>query len=176
VNYDLKWRPRSSTRRCGPHPTRSCRRSGCTTCGTELAPAAGADMKAIQAMLRPRELLDHRRHVHRGAAGVAVGAGRGMSSVVPRLRSIAGPSDTGAPTWPRHPDPRESIAWPKRPGQRVGRLGLEPQNPRSKVSDERESCRPVVSRAVACWCVPGGQDAASCPVVFYHGGGDAVRN
>lgn len=59
-----------------------------------------------------RELLDHRRHVHHGAGGVAVGAGRGMSSVMPRLRSIAGRRMTGAPAWPRHPDSRESIAWP----------------------------------------------------------------
>jgi integrase len=79
-----------------------------------LAHAAGADMKAIQAMLRHASYTITADTYTTVLQETQAALAEGMASVVPRLRPVADSSDTGAPTTPPHPvpDPRESAAWP----------------------------------------------------------------
>jgi hypothetical protein len=79
-----------------------------------LAHAAGADMKAIQTMLRHANYsitADTYTTVLQESQGALA---EGMAGMVPRLRPVADSSDTRAPTTPPHPHPdlRDSAVWP----------------------------------------------------------------
>jgi integrase len=79
-----------------------------------LAHAAGADIKAIQAMLRHANLAITADTYTTVLQETQSALAEGMGSVVPRLRPVSDPSDTLGPTTaPQpHPDPRESASWP----------------------------------------------------------------